>query len=86
MKERIKKHIGYYIVFTLVQVLGLVLIISVAGNRHIQLAAILVMTLFYFIFAITHHLLDHDLNAKIVVEYALMGCLGLTVSLILFNI
>lgn len=86
MKEKIKKHLGYYIVFTLVQVLGLILIISVAGNRQIQLTAILAMTCFYFIFAIAHHLLDHDLNAKIVVEYALMGCLGLTVSLILFNI
>ena len=86
MKERIRKHLGYYFVFTLVQILGLILIISVAGNRQIQLTAILAMTLFYFVFAVTHHLLDHDLSAKIVVEYALMGCLGLTVSLILFNI
>lgn len=86
MKERIKKHLGYYIVFTLVQVLGLILVISVAGNRQIQLITILAITLFYFVFAIVHHILDHDLNAKIVVEYALMGAFGLTVSLILFNI
>lgn len=86
MKERIKKHLGYYLVFGVVQALGLILIISLAGNRQIQLAAVFAMTIFYFVFAIVHHLLDHDLNAKIVVEYALMGCFGLVVSLILFNI
>ena len=84
--KNFKKHIKYYIAFIFVQLLGLTLIVLSAGNRQMQLGAILATTLFYFIFAIVHHMLDHDLNTKIVVEYALMGCLGLTVSLILFNI
>lgn len=84
--KRFKKHLRYYIAFTFVQILGLILIVSSAGNRQLQLIAILATTLFYFIFAVAHHMLDHDLNAKIVLEYALMGCMGLTISLVLYSI
>lgn len=86
MKKKIKNHLGYYITFTIIQILGFVLILMTAGNRQLQLTSIFATTIFYVIFALIHHYLDHDLSAKIVVEYALMGCLGLTVSLIVFNI
>jgi len=82
---RVRQHLGYYIAFTLVQILGLIVVLLAAGDRQMQLIAILATTFFYFIFAVAHHFLNHDLNAKIVLEYALMGCLGLTVSLVLFN-
>jgi hypothetical protein len=86
MIKNFNKHIRYYVAFIFVQLLGLILIVLSAGNRQLQFGAILATTIFYFVFAITHHMLDHDLNSKIVLEYALMGCLGLTVSLYLFNI
>lgn len=86
MIKNFKKHIRYYAAFSFVQVLGLILIVLSAGSRPLQLFAILATTVFYFVFAVAHHMLDHDLNRKIVLEYALMGCLGLTVSLIMFNI
>lgn len=85
MMQNFKKHIGYYIVFSLVQLLGLALVLLASGNRQIQLFAILATTGFYFIFAVIHHMLDHDLTAKIVIEYALVGCLGLSASLIAFS-
>ena len=85
MTSRIKKHLGYYIAFTVVQLLGLVLVLLSAGNKQTQQIAILATTAFYFVFAVAHHYLNHDLTAKIVIEYALMGCLGLSVSLIAFN-
>ncbi len=80
-----KKHIGYYISFGFVQLLGLILVLLSAGNRQLQLFAILATTIFYFIFAVVHHILNHDLNTKIVVEYALMGCIGLAFALVAFN-
>lgn len=85
MIKKFKKHAGYYIVFSLVQVLGLILVILSSGNRQTQLFALLATTAFYFIFAVVHHILDHDLTAKIVIEYALVGCLGLSVSLFTFS-
>ncbi len=85
MKTEIRKHIGYYVAFSVVQLLGLALVLLSAGNRQTQQIAILGTTVFYFIFAIAHHYLNHDLNAKIVLEYALMGCVGLAFSLVTFN-
>ena len=64
MKEKFLKHIGYYAAFTLVQLLGMVMIVTTAGNRQLQLAAILGTTIFYFLFAIAHHLLDHHRSER----------------------
>lgn len=85
MKKNFKKHIGYYIAFALLQLLGLSLVVITSGNRQLQFAAIFLTTFFYFIFAIVHHMLDHDLTSKIVIEYALFGSLGLAVSLMIFK-
>ncbi|HSW47927.1 MAG TPA: hypothetical protein VLG67_02495 [Candidatus Saccharimonadales bacterium] len=85
MKKNIKQHLGYYIAFSAVQLLGLILVILSAGNRQIQQIAILGTTIFYFIFAMVHHHLNHDLSAKIVVEYALMSCVGLSFALVAFS-
>lgn len=85
MIKNFKKHLGYYVAFSLVQVLGLILVLMAAGNRQTQLFAILATTGFYFIFAVVHHMMDHDLTSKIVIEYALVGCLGLSVSLVAFS-
>lgn len=85
MISSIRKHLGYYITFTAVQLLGLLLVILAAGNRQVQQIAILGTAIFYFVFAIIHHMLDHDLTPKIVIEYALIGCLGLAGALVAFN-
>lgn len=85
MKRRLRKHLGYYIAFTFVQTLGLIVVLLASGNRQTQMFAILGTTLFYFTFAIAHHILDHDLTPKIVIEYALVGSLGLSVSMIAFS-
>lgn len=85
IKAKLKKHIGYYIAFTLVQTLGLIVVLLASGNRSTQMLAILGTSIFYFVFAIVHHVLDHDLTSKIVIEYALVGALGLSVSLFTFS-
>lgn len=85
INSNLKSHIGYYIAFILVQVLGLGLVLLASGNKQIQLLAVFGIVCFYFLFAIVHHLLDHDLTSKIVIEYALIGCLGLAISMISLN-
>lgn len=85
IKAHIKSHYRYYISFTIVQLLGLGLVLLASGNKKVQLLAVFGTTLFYFLFAIVHHLLDHDLTAKIVIEYALIGCLGLAFYMLAFN-
>ncbi len=76
-----KKHFGYYI--SLVAVLFLTLVLAVQGSydRQTQIATLFFATLFYVIWGILHHVLHHDLHIKIVVEYVLIGILGIAVVL-----
>lgn len=86
MKKNIKDHLGYYIVFTVTQIIGFALVLSLAGNKQLQFPAILMMTIIYFTFGIVHHMINHDLTQKIVVEYALMGSFGLAIAIFLFSV
>ena len=86
MLEALQKHLIYYFIFLSIETVGVVLIFLMEGEKMMQLWVILGMTLFYMLWGIIHQYIHHHLAAKIVVEYALMGCLGLTVSLILFKI
>ena len=81
IKDRFKNHIGYYLAFSGVAFLGLLLIYLSTGDRRTQMFAILVLTVFYVVFALFHHLHEHDLTPRIVIEYALFGSLGLTFAM-----
>jgi len=86
MAIRIKKHIWYYCSFITIQVIGFLLVLLAASNKQIQMSAIFLTTACYIIWALTHQYLHHSLTAKIAAEYVLVGGLGLTVSLFLFNV
>lgn len=47
--------------------------------------AVVITSLFYVGWGILHHFVHHDLNAKIVVEYVLIGSLGMTVVLFIIK-
>lgn len=82
MKDKFKNHIVYYAAFAGVMALGLVLIVLSRGDRQTQMFALLALTLFYVVFALLHHMHDHDLTPKIVIEYSLFGSLGLSLAMV----
>ncbi len=43
------------------------------------------MSTAYLVFGIVHHLLNHDLVAKIVIEYVLIAMLGIAAALFIFR-
>jgi presenilin-like A22 family membrane protease len=77
-------HISYYIFLLVILFFGFILA-SLSANRQMQIAIIVLTTIFYVIWGIFHHLINHDLTAKIVIEYILIGSLGLTVILFLLK-
>jgi hypothetical protein len=79
------KHLGYYISLFLLLGLGFLLIYLASPQRTLQLSIFVIVTLFYVILGITHHKINHDLSAKIVVEYTLIGAFGVSVMLFLFK-
>ena len=78
MFARLYKHSAYYIFLIVILVLGFLLAYN-SSNRSFQIGAVIVTTFFYVLWGIIHHLINHDLNVKIVIEYILIGVFGLTI-------
>lgn len=79
-----EKHTGYYSSLLLILFLGVFLFVQLTGQKQMQQLVIGFIALSYVLWGILHHSLHHDLRLKIVVEYVLMGLLGL--SLVYFFI
>ncbi|MCL5438416.1 MAG: hypothetical protein M1268_00320 [Patescibacteria group bacterium] len=85
MKDNIKKHLGYYISLISLLLLGIFAVSQVSYDKRFQMAVIIITTFFYVIWGILHHKLHHNLNTKIVIEYILIGSLGLTIILFILK-
>lgn len=79
LKQKMHEHLWYYSSLLVVLFLGVIFIIFSNTNIKAQLSITVLVTFFYVLWGIIHHHLDHDLTAKIVVEYVLIGTLGMTI-------
>lgn len=85
MPKRISEHAVYYI--SLIIMLSLSFLLAYASSdRTFQIGVIVATTFFYVLWGIMHHLMNHDLHAKIVVEYILIGVFGLTIIFFLLSV
>lgn len=79
MYKKFKKHIGYYLSLLTILIFGLILTFLAAPNIQLQIIIILLTTFFYVLWGIFHHLINHELSSKIMVEYVLIGALGVSI-------
>lgn len=79
------KHSGYYISLIIILTLGFLLAYN-NSNKSFQIGVVIVTTFFYVLWGIIHHLINHDLSVKIVIEYILIGAFGLTIIFFLLSI
>ena len=86
MISKLYKHSGYYLSLIAILTLGFLLAYTNHSNRSFQIGVVIATTFFYVLWGIIHHLLNHDLNAKIVIEYILIGAFGLTVIFFLLSV
>lgn len=75
------RHMWHYGALLAVLTLGFFLTMQTASDKTLQLTIVLITTLFYIIWGLLHHLIEHDLTARIVVEYVLIGSLGASIVL-----
>ena len=80
-----KKHLAYYISLLIFLVLGIVLMISVSPDRFMQMIILIALSVLYAVIGIIHHLINHDLVFKIMIEYVLIAMLGISIALFIFN-
>ena len=79
MYNKFKKHLGYYISLIAILSLGLILILISGPNAKTQAIVAFVTVFFYVLWGIVHHRINHELTLRIVIEYVLIGALGLSV-------
>ena len=79
MIEKSKAHGMYYFALFAILSLGMAFTLHVAYSKQVQMVAIVVTAVFYVLFGIVHHKANHDLTAKIVIEYMLIASLGMIV-------
>ena len=77
--KNLKKHYLYYVLLALILLCGLLLFVSFSSQPQTQMIIVLLTSFFYVGFALFHHFLNHDLSAKVVVEYVLIAALGVSV-------
>lgn len=83
MKE--KNHLAYYFLLSAVLIGGLILVFSASQDRAMQMLLVLGMAFSYVVIGVIHHLINHDLVAKIVIEYVLVASLGIAAAFFIFK-
>lgn len=78
-----EKHTGYYFLLIIILALGTFLSLQTSGDRQLQMLIMVMTVFFYVLWGILHHLLEHDLSIKIVIEYVLIGSLAMSIVLFL---
>lgn len=80
-----RKHLGYYVPLFCMLVFGIFLIPHLAYARELQMSLVVAMAAFYVVWGILHHVVHHDITTKIVIEYILIGSLGMTIVMFLLK-
>lgn len=85
MIERGKNHMEHYVVLLAILGFGFFMAHLASPNKQLQMVVVVLITFFYVGWGILHHLINHDLSAKIVVEYTLIGSFGLSIVFFLLK-
>ncbi len=79
MKFYKNRDFEYYLSLGIILGLGLAFVMLASPNKNLQLILIVLTTLFYVLFGIVHHFINHDVSFAIVLEYLLIGALGISI-------
>lgn len=78
-------HFGYYFFLITVLVIGLLVTWQLGPNKDLQMVSLIILSILYAVIGIGHHLKNHDLVGKIMVEYILIAILGIATSFFIFR-
>lgn len=84
--KSLKEHIAHYLIYTLIFGGGLLLIFLNKQSTPIALSYLFITAILYFTWSMVHHYINHQLHPRVVVEYILIVCIGIVLSLFLFSV
>jgi phosphate/sulfate permease len=82
---RDNNHIAYYILLAAILIAGIILVITASGDKQTQMLIVIGLGFSYVTLGVFHHLINHDLVAKIVIEYVLIAALGVAAAFFIFK-
>ena len=85
MKKTFHTHLTYYISLAVLLILGFILIMLTGYDVRVQLTAVMLTAFFYVLWGVVHHIVHHDISAKIVVEYVLIAALGMLLAMLVLR-
>ncbi len=85
MNRSLYKHLGYYVPLAGMLLFAIFIIPRLSYARQLQMILVVAIAIFYVVWGILHHIIHHDISTKIVIEYILIGSLGMTIILFLLK-
>ena len=82
---KLNDHLTYYVFLIASLAIGTMLILVFSPNKILQMSAVVGLSFVYALIGIAHHLINHDLVAKIVIEYVLVAALGIAAAFFIFK-
>lgn len=83
MKNLLKYHTGYYLFFGVLMFLCLTLLLKSYRTPEYKIIIIFITAFLYTFSGIAHHIIDHDISFKVVIEYVLIAALGIVLLLLI---
>jgi hypothetical protein len=84
MIKKFLKHLNYYIILAAIFAVGLFLSLVSYPNINLQIIIIFTTIICYVCWGILHHKISHQLTNKILIEYILIGLLGISIVFFIF--
>lgn len=84
--KNLHKHFWHYIVYLAIFGVGLFAVLSSRGNSGMQEELLVIIAFLYFLWAMIHHYVHHQLTSRVVVEYALIVFLGILLLGFLYGV
>jgi len=79
MSKKFKKHITYYLSLLGILTSGLILVFLAAPNIRLQITLVFLTIIFYVVWGLLHQFINHELTARIMIEYTFIGLLGASI-------
>jgi hypothetical protein len=77
-----RKHVQYYVSLAIILIAGFLMMALSGKDSQMRMLSVLMTAFFYVVWGIVHHILHHDTSVRVVVEYVLIGALGIALVLI----
>lgn len=85
MLSDFSQHVVYHSMQGILLLLGLFFVLQVSYDKTLQMLGVVMTAFLYVVFGILHHITEHDITAKIVVEYILIAGLGVSLVFLLLK-